>query len=463
MIATKPSREKNMSHKKTFTAVLIALGIISSASAVTTNEVHVTGSTAFRSNFFTAATATNGIFDAPGGTALNGATSGSGLVTYVGLIGGTPYALECSWTGSEAGIANVDGVGTLPNPGLPNDGFGAGNLPGATTTFPKIDGTSGGFTGAGDLTCADTSQNVSLTKPPAHSALFDYGVLGVVTFVWEKGVNTSTNSVDAGDIAWGRLLNVTQPQMLYALAATVNANFLTGNTNDSAIPVAMFGRNAGSGTRANTLLDVFFGIGNTVSQFALNSTYSGSGVLTYNASTNNTTAVNFPTVNSCKANSIDYTMTPNFVSVGNDGYESGAGVSYCLSCDSAGSDVITLGYLGLGDAKHARDGQPLAGAQPFQPGGAAFLTLDGVAYNDAAVVNGTYSFWGHEHLYGSPAHTTIIDNAASAIKTGVATAGGLGTGSTAAQNSGIVYAKMLCDKNAGGDSGYPAPGAPAHP
>jgi len=73
------------------------------------------------------------------------------------------------------------------------------------------------------------------------------------------------------------------------------------------------------------------------------------------------------------------------------------------------------------------------------------------------VVNGSYSFWGHEHLFGNSGHTTIIDNAATAIKSGIATAGGLGTGSAAAQSSGIAYASMLADKSGGGDSGYPAP------
>ncbi len=139
------------------------------------------------------------------------------------------------------------------------------------------------------------------------------------------------------------------------------------------------------------------------------------------------------------------------MAVGSDGYDSGAGVSSSLSCDLTGSEVITLGYLGLSDAKHARDGQAAAGSTPAQPGGAVFLTLDGLAYNDAVVVNGTYSFWGHEHLYGNSGHTTIIDNAATAIKSGIAAVGGLGTGSAAVQSTAIVYANMLADKSGGGD------------
>lgn len=479
-----------MNHKSTFTTALVALGIISSASAanvkvkgavisrgfsseasaspetsVTTNEVHVTGSTAFRANVFSAATAASGgIFDAPGGTALPaGSTSSSSLVTYVGNINGVPYALECSWTGSEAGIANVDGVNTLQNPGLPNAFYTtAANLPGDPTTFPKIDGTSGGYSGTGDLTFSDTSQAVSLTKPPAHPALYDYGIMGVVTFVWEKGVNStgSPASSDPGDAAWSHLTNVTHSQLQSVLAGVVKANYLTGNTNDASIPIVLVGRNAGSGTHANTMLDTQYGVATAVNQFALNSTYSGAGVLTYNIVANNQ-AASFPTVASCLANQSDATTTPNLLGIGNDGFDSGGGVSDCMSCDSSRSEVITLGYLGLSDAKNARDGKAASGTTPAQPGGAVYLTLDGLSYNDALVINGTYSFWGHEHLYGNSGHNTLIDNAAAAIKTAfVSNASGLGTGSPTAQSSGIIYTDMLADKAGAGDTGYPLPGAP---
>ncbi len=463
-----------MKNKTSFTAALIALGLVSAASAAPI-EIHVTGSTAFRAIFFAAAQApTGGIFD--NGTAQPalpaGANNGSGTITYLGKIGGTDYALECSWTGSEAGIANVDGVSTLANPGLPNGIHGAGALPGASTTFPTVTGaTSGGFTGAGDLTLADTSQAVSLTKPPAHPALVDLGVLGVVTFTWAKGANSTPNSGVASDTAWKNLSNVTQPQMALLLAGSVPANFLTGVAADNSTPVLVVGRNAGSGTRVNTLLDTQYGVSTAVSQIALNSKYAGTGgaVLTYQTITTGVDQaanqlLTYPSVATSLGGS-DPNTTPNALSVINDGYDSGGGVSQSLSCDQTGCGLILVGYVGISDALNAVNGHANTAPTPNQPSGAVLLKLDGMTYDDSLVVNGAYSFWGHEHLYTSTAGNgnANVTSAASAIKTGIKNAGGLGAGVAGQQNPGIQIDSMLAEKAGGGDVGYPAPGSPAQP
>lgn len=456
-----------MKHKTSLTAALIALGIVSMASAAPI-EIHVTGSTAFRGNFFTACNqASGGVFDSQPTILPAGANSGSSVITYVGNIGGVSYALECSWTGSEAGIANVDGVASLSNPGLPNGAHPtSGNLPGATTTFPQTDGTvgAGSFTGQGDLTLADTSQAVSLTRPPAHNALHDFGAIGIVTFTWCKGKNSTPTSGAAGDTAWKNLVNVTQPEMIYALGGPVPANFLTGVAGDNTTTIYMIGRNAGSGTRVNTMLDTFYGVGNSVSQFALNSTYAGASgdVLTYHTITTGADqtanqALTYPAVSASLGNTTDATTTPNALGIGNDGYESGGGLSQCLSCDESGSGVVFIGYLGLSDAKACRDGKANTAPTPNQPGGAVFLTLNGMQYDDSLVVNGTYSFWGHEHLYGQPSPSANANTVAAAIKAGIAAKGGLGNGTAGTQSSGIFLANMLADKPAGGDTGYPAP------
>lgn len=448
-----------MSHKIRFTAALVSFGIMSSASATVTNEVHITGSPAFRGFFFNAATAASGgIFASPGGTPSAGPNAN--IITYTGIIGGVPYALECSFTSSEAGLRNIDGGIAIPNPGLPNlfEPIAAG-LPGVITTFPKIDGsTVGGFTGVGDLTLSDTCQNISLTTPPAFPALFDYGIVGVVTFVWEKGKNSTGNpaSSNAGDAAWARLVNVTERQMVVALGSTLEANLFTADTNDSSTPVLVIGNNAGSGTRDNALIATQYSIIPSVNQFALNSTYNAADVLNYNIVANNQAAT-YPSVLSCEANQANDTQFPDLLGVGNDGYDNGAGVSDCLSCDCSGSGCITLGYLGIDDAKHARDGQAANGAMPAQPGGAVFMTLSGTSYSDAAVVNGTYTFWGYEHLYGNGNHTAIINNAAAAIESAIPAVGGLGTGSAGAQSSGIVYADMLVEKFDCDADPYPSP------
>jgi len=447
-----------MKHKTSFTTALIALGLISAASAAPI-EIHITGSTAFRGNFFNACNqAGASVFDSQPTILPAGANGSSSLITYVGNIGGVQYALECSWTGSEAGIANVAGVATLNNPGLPNGPHPtAGTLPGATTTFPDVNGVISGssFTGQGDLTLADTSQAVSLTKPPAQTSLHDYGTVGIVTFTWLKGKNStgSAASADPGDAAWGRLVNVTQPQMLYALGGSVPASLLTGNANDGAIPTFIVGRNAGSGTRVNTLLDTFYGVQTAVSQLALNSTYAGANgdVLTYKVVSGNQAAT-YPLVSASLASS-NPNATPNALGVGNDGYESGSGVSKCLSCDQTGSEVLILGYAGLGDAKDARDGNNTS--NPPQPGGAVWLNLDGNPMDDALVVNGTYSFWGHEHLYGRHTPSGNANTVAAKIISGIAANGGLGTGVSGAKSSGIAVGSMAADKPS--DSGYPFP------
>ena len=182
---------------------------------------------------------------------------------------------------------------------------------GPVVTFPNPDGTPNGFTGAGDLALTDTSQDASLIKPPAYPEVYDYGVVAVVPYVWVKGRNSLSFTGDPGDATWSRLINVTHAELLYAFGATVNANFLTFNTADRTIPVAIIGGNAASGARINALLDTGFGIQNSVSQFALNSTYSSSGVLMYHVVSGNQD-VTYPSVMSSLANTTVYTSTPNF-------------------------------------------------------------------------------------------------------------------------------------------------------
>lgn len=475
----------NKTAKTSYTAALIAMGVISSASAQTV--IKVTGSTAFRGNFFNAATAAaNGIFD--NGTAQAplpaGAGSGSGTIVYNGKIGGVPYALSCIWSGSEAGLANLAGQATLANPGK-----AGANLPGVSAVFDDATGTpNAGLGGQADLGLADTSQAVSLTSKTLFP-LHDFGTLGAVTFTWVKGKDAEPDS------SWSDLLNVSSYQLAGALAKSQPASFFTGNAADLD-NVVIVGRNAGSGTRANALADlgkvpsVF-----NVNQVALNSRYSAAGVLTYNiqktAGVNYGTAVttaqdavdsaaSYPSVAACTANSLTQNADgataplPNFVGVADDGYDSGAFVSDSLSCDinsvaQAANDAGTafkpfliIGYAGISDASHARAGVAYAANEsaPSQPGGAVWLTLDGVGYSDAAVITGNYHFWGHEHLYGQVTPTTTAITVAQAVYNGVAGAGGLAANGAGGPTAGIKNAAMAADKPGGGDLQFPAPIVP---
>ena len=460
----------------TFTNALLALGLVSAAGVAHAsstiqipagtgpvyNEVFFTGSSAFRANIFNAVSAASGgVFDSAPTlvTAGLGAppTGGTGNYTAYGKINGVNYCLCMSFTGSEAGlwaiqhnasgIPNAIAADTLNgNPAYPN-----AFITGTPNPTSFIDPNTGNtFSAQADLAMADTSQAVSLSPSPA---LTDYGVVGAVTFYWMKGKNTSP------DASWNNLVNVTTPQLNYVLSGPVKASYFTGNPTNTDY-VFVVGRNKASGTHQNTMLDTLHGTTTAVDQWVPNNcTYSGSGQLTDG---NGTTQPSLSSVGG---------LTEIF----NDGFDSGSGVAHTLEMDAAGShlinsqgvqtdlgsDTIVLGYLGVGDSPG-----PLAA-------GAVVLTENGVAESDASVINGTYSFWGHEHLYGvvspSPATVTVATALVGDTYVGsfghgapngaIQNAGGLGGGEVDlahTHSSGIAPNFMQCDKPNGGDSGYPA-------
>jgi hypothetical protein len=413
------------------TSALVALGIVSQAGAATTNVVYITGSTAFRAAAVTAMETPGVVFDAAP-TILGNPTGSQGVLQ--GTIGGTNYALDLSWTGSEAGIACVDGLSSLLNFSKGGTNY---NLPGVPTTFLNpFTGGPGTNTTVADLSFADTSQAVSLTKPPTFNALTEYGTVGVVTFTWIKGKNSSPDS------SWTDISNVSQVQLFYQLATPQLAAFFTGSANDLD-SVYTVGRNHGSGTYVNMkCVSGNYGIGTPVDQVAWNSAYV-SGVLTYDPAG----APFFPAI----------TGTPT--DVGQDGFDSGGFVSDVLSCDQSGSGVVVVGYAGISDAKHCRDGQGTKDGSSLanQPAGAVWLTLDGFGMNDQNVIDGTYAFWGHEHLYGQPGQSSTSAAGIVAAKLVAGVPGTLANGTAPlAQDVGIQYGVMNADKPGGGDTGYPS-------
>ena len=438
------------------TAALLSLGLISAASASSTatiggttyTVVYVTGSTAFRANVYTAVNC-YGFDSTPTYQVASGSVSGStGVYNAYGTIGGAPYLLSFDFTGSEAGIAALENLST----GIPNAyNNGLGNNPSAVlpgTPLPQgfvnpnnVTATVSGI--VPDLALADTSQAVSLsaTKP----ALTDYGIVGIIPFEWVKGKNSTGSSFSS----WNDLTNVTQPQLTYELAVAQKASFFTGYPADTA-KVYLFGRNKGSGTRVNTLLDTYYGVNVGVIQYAVTaSTSYSAGALTFGSAT-------------------AITGLSSLTKVGNDGFDSGSGVAKSLTCDTTGSGLVTLGYAGISDAT----GTAI-------PGGAVALSLDGIYESDASVISGAYSFWGHEHLYGTPSQSTsspggfvankltgFIANgvneglganstAAGALENSFGTGGGRETtGLTTTQSTAIDPTVMLADKPS--DSGYPS-------
>jgi len=415
------------------TSAWLALGIASQAGAA--NVAYLTGSTAFRGNTYTVlSTATNvgGCFDGtPDIASYGGSAANKGnYMLFHGNVKGVETYVDCFWSGSEAGIAAVAGVT------VQNDTFG--NLPGAPATFLKADGTvpygigttnppAGylqGSTTQPDLTMADTSTAVSLTK---NANLVDVGggPIGIVTFTWVKNYQSAPNQVGS----WTNLVNVTHPQLQIGLGGAQIAAFYTGKAGDTNQFVYVVGRNKGSGTRVNALADAAYGITTPVDQFSI-------GGLPYG-----TAAANPSTL----------------AEVTDNGYESGGDVSKALSLDGStttadpintgNTGYIAIGYLGTSDAN--------ANNLTFPPAGNTWLTLNGVLESDGAIEQGQYSMWGHEHLYGKSGVTS-----GAAYNFGVLLAhqipASLGGSSPSAHSSGINVSYMQCDKGVGSDTAVPS-------
>lgn len=445
------------------TASLIALGLVSSASASGsfgwTNIVYVTGSTAFRGNVFSAVTAPNAVFQA-GTIVLSpaGATGSTSQYNVTGLpvagsaLGTNQTMISFDFTGSEAGIYSLYNKTTGYQYAVPLTAYGpafTATLPGTPLPTFIDPGDTGTSTQVPDLAFADTSFAVSLSSS-FPTAPVEYGTVGAVTFTWMKGANSTPDS------SWNDLTNVTTVSLPYELAKAQKASFYTSQVADTD-PVYLVGRNLGSGTRVNTLCELNQPFTLTVKQYVVNNaaSYVG-GVLTFgaNVTINSTSTGNNLTLN-------------HLVSVGNDGFDAGSGVAKTLGCNIGGTALVTLGYVGMSDAATA------AGL------GAKYLQLDGNLESNTSVIEGDYAFWGHEHLYGAPGQAAtslggefatilagtqattspnlVFSAAFNAPGSVLQTFGGLGDNTTpTALSSGISGAAMKCDKPSGGDYAYPS-------
>lgn len=461
-------------------SALLALGVLALAGAAQAQTmIYVTGSTAARAGFYAAATTTGYIFtNANASTNVlydpAGGGSADSKIMYQGQMAGIgPVILNCSFTGSEAGIAAV-AQKTLTQPlsyhassadGNPNaasyPSTTAYALPGTPNpTFYIAAGSTATATHVADLTMADTSQTVAQT-PISAAHLTDYGVIGVVPFTWMKGYTSVGNST------WTNIVNITPTTASGALTVgeLYGAWNFTGVTNDIAndVTVAVVGRNLGSGTRADVFLNAGVGLFSPVLQYAWGNPTnlypaSAPGVLTFG--TNNSTA---------------YAAGQTLTCVYNDGFDGGGAVESSLNTDQSSlissAGIILLGYLGVSDAKHALNndntGPGGSGAAPSS-GAPTPLQWNGVYESDTAVAFGTYTLWGEEHLLGPVSPTTAQAAAGTAISTGVKNyfnAQALASGNIVSNHSqsyligvGTMQVHRGTLAGNGSDTGYPAQG-----
>lgn len=437
-------------------AALLGLGIVSQAGA--DQVVYLTGSTAFRSTVDTALlnnTGTNngGLFDAGSVTYVAYGNSNPNSANYLvvhGTInnGATPLYMDVAWSGSEAGIASASAV-TLTNvdrngnplalAGSPEVWLNVSNvvLNGssyATNPPASLEENNGVPSHGSDLAQADTSQAVSWTPAVSGTStdLKDYGSEGVVTFTWSRNVQTSPTH------EWLDCSNVTIPQLYELLSSGwLPASFISGNTNDNDMLVYCVGRNKGSGTRMNTLADTTYGTHNPVQQWSIGYGCSDPG-----------------DPPGGQQNALILTNE------GDNGYESGGGVAKALSivtpeasCQQADPTIYGAGDPGWFAMGYASPSDLLnAGVTTNY-----WVTVDGVMESNEAIENGSFWYWGHEHLYGKHNISGIQDTVGNTLFQAVKlTMASLGYGSNpAGHDPGLSYNYMNVIKTS--DTAFPTP------
>ena len=244
--------------------------------------------------------------------------------------------------------------------------------------------------------------------PNTASDLNDYGAVGICAFTWVKNVNTSPTA------DWTDLSNITTYQQQALFAAPQPAAFFTGVSTDTNY-VYVVGRNKGSGTRANVMADSGVGITTSVHQYSI-----GGGV------TNSATT------------------TLLLAPVGNNGYESGGGVAAALGINGSCGQTdpisgypawLAVGYLGCSDA--VKSGLTVANN---------WLTENGVLESNGAIIEGRYSYWGNEHVYGKHGISGYQDTVGTKLATALTTSLNNATLVLANHDAGIGLNYMHCEK-----------------
>jgi hypothetical protein len=333
-----------MKLNKTVLASVLGLSVASYCGAGT---IYMTGSTAMRGTVFTTMTTAGVVFTGvPTTTLFGGGGSSANYMAFSGtLVGGSGTTLiQCHWSGSEAGVADVatPRTSTFIDPSLLDGTDHGTNNPSVTAS------------GTVDLAMADNSQSFSRTKTPV---LGHGGQVGIITFKWVRNPGVWTGA------------NVSDSQIRQALNGTAPLAVFTGNAADTGSFVYVSGRDNQSGTRVNSFGETGWGIFISPNQIEVDGTgnmVNLDGLGTY---------------------------------IGDFGFSSGGTLAGTLGTSTVGKDdnaqpiplpgagFSVIAYLSVGDAGTAIGK------------GAVELTLDGVTFSPAAVKEGNYDFWGNEYIY----------------------------------------------------------------
>ena len=331
-----------MKINKTVLASVLGLSVASYCSAGT---IYMSGSTAMRSVVYATIINPGSVFTAaPTTTLFQGGGSSANYMAFSGtLVGGSgTTVLQCHWSGSEGGIADVAVPRTTDfiDPSLLDGTDHGANVPSLTVTATP------------DLAMADNSQATSRTKTPV---LTKGAKVGIITFKWIRNPGVWTGG------------NITSQQIRQVLRGYCPLAVLTGNAADTTSYVYCSGRDNQSGTRVNQYGESGFGIFTIPSQIELD----GSG------------------------NMVEVGGTGSGIYIGDYGFSSGGTLANTMGANTTsssdpvngGTGFSVISFMSVGDATTAIGK------------GAVELTADGVAFSSAAVKEGTYSYWGNEYIY----------------------------------------------------------------
>jgi len=410
--------------------------------------INITGATAFRS---AACASINAAFAAGGnysvvftntddtGAAVNN-NAGSYQAwrgTFPGISGQT--IIRTSWNGSVEGVRALVTPNPTNNASYWNTGVipAVGNATVTTTTLPFTAFSGNSTQAAADLAFSDVTQ---ASTPIAGSV--SGGPVGVVVFTIVAN-KTWRNDVNAATITAPTSISAQQFKQLFA-SGKMPLSYFTSNTLNTNLVYAT-GRNDGSGTRTQYLVETGYGISNPVNQYVGYDRTNTLGILPsivktakgggFNAQGNATTT----TASTVWGQDID----------GNGGYNTGQDIRSDMAKTTASTTVYEfsdadesgdydateavavasnvklylLSWLSVSDAKSARGNNATssANAQILGYNGVRLDDLEnssgglastGLSTNDRAkVVNGAYTAWGYEQLFhNNTANQVIVFN-----------------------------------------------------
>lgn len=193
--------------------------------------------------------------------------------------------------------------------------------------------------------------------------------VAIIPFKWFRNVGSSASVTN---------MNPILVQQMYAALGQLPTAFWSGNAADQGTYVYAVGRNSDSGTRITTMAESGYGVFREVDQNT--ATFSG-GVVT--------------------------AIVPS----GNGGFSSGGNIKSVV--ESTYADGTIVGYLGASDWSTI----------------APELTWNGVAYSQANLYQGKYTFWGYLHMNTmlNPSSTSNLQSVFfSALRTAISATPGSG-------------------------------------